>query len=764
MSAVEDAAEVCAGWRPFDWFILRATGFPLSRLLELAGDAPPDAAGWGAALASTLAKMAGELGEEDTAEALFVSNPELADRLPSWTQSLRSGRRNAADRARERTILTYLGRFTAKNETTSFFGASSLGRFDREPASGPEPTAAVRAVFLEQWVGQRLLSLAAAELRASGDWVERPRRAPMTGRSGEAAVEYVLGPADAWFSVGAGVPGRATDQLLGGADGTRTRAELGARCDGTRAEVDDAFDALLERGLLQCSEHLAGGVQDVLGSAIDVLLAQPESAGRARWLGRFAALRGHLERFAAARGLTARRAVFEALEGDLRAWLGESPRRHAGQHYASRTAIHEKADRTGRVVGPPGGFWEAIQGPLGLCLELPLALAAADRLTFRAWFERRYGLEVELGWGDVCRALDAEGPRFHLAAPPRARELRQALRGLQTELGAGVRAHIARHGAGAPFALPEAQIREALSGLSGLLGADEIAYANPDLMPRLGPDGALTGVLGEAHDQITLTPSLYPAAPERERAAADTAAFVAALAAPERPALVVRRRAAFMAWAPDLGAVALELDADSGQPPERRAPLAELAVRLTAEGFRFRVSTHAGERVDVLPLTFGSRTALATRVFGVLPLDFGTWLGGSAPDALPRLTLGALALHRRRFRVPSAAWADAADPAESAELLRRSAPELPRVVFVRLADEPKPLVVDLHNPVALELLRHRARQAASLTLVEMLPEPDHLWLRGPGGLHTAELRTVLIRGGSGFADADGGGWRGGMGS
>ncbi len=736
-------------WRPFAWFLLRATGFPIARLLELAPATAPDAAHWQPALSAARAALAGALGRDDLAEALFMSNPDLADRIPSWQRSLGGGRRNAADRARERTLLRYLGRLCAKNETTSFFGASALGRFDRLEDPRPMPAAEVRRVFVEQWVAQGLLSRAASELRGAGGWVGRPRRAPMTGLDAAGASTYVARPDDAWFSEAARVDGAAARALLQRADGTLTRDALIA-LGAAHASPKDAA-ATLERlesgGFVSPASALPNGAPDVLGAAIDVLLTQPAGPLRATWLSRFASLRAAAERFETLRGLTARRAAFEAMEADITQWLGDPPRRHAGSHYASRTAIHEKADRAGEIAGLPSGFVRALAPPLGLALDLALLPVAADRLTFQAWFAGRFGRDVELPWGEVCRALDAVGPRWHLAAPPEARALRAALRGLQAELGQVVAQHLADRGASEPLALPMELVRERLAPLRPTLDRCGTAFANPDLMPCLSPDGGPVAVLGEAHDQILLTPSLYPAAPDRDAVSSATAELLAALAAPDRPALVVRRRAAFMAWSPDLGCVALELDADSGQPPERRAPLAELAIRLTGEGFRFRVTTHAGERVDVLPLTHGSRTALATRVFPVLPLDLGGWLGAADPAALPRVSLGPLVLHRRRFRVPSDAWADEPDAAVASQRLRELAPDLPRVVFTRPPGEPKPLVVDLANPCAVELLRHEARRAPALTLVEMLPGPAELWLVGPDGRHTAELRTVIFRAG-----------------
>lgn len=750
------------GWRPFAWFLLRATGFPLTLLEGLADPAPPDAADWPEALRRTRARLADVLDRDDVAEALFMSNPDLAPRLASWRRTLRGERRNAADRARERTLYRYLGRFCAKNETTSFFGASALGRWDGDPLEGPLPLARARSIFVEQWVAQALLSRAAAELETEGAWLERPRRAPSTGVDAAGVARHAARAGDAWLAEVARVEGAAATALLGAADGSLTRAELvaSAAAGSPAVEVEATLADLEDKGLLLSSRVLPNGVPQVLAHAGEVLEAQPPGATRDLWRGRLRALREAADRFGELRGAGDRGAAFEAIEASLTGWLGESPRRHAGEHYASRTALHEKADRSAARVGPPPGLASALREPLSTLLDLSLLPLCADRMTFRAWFEQTFGRDVEQPWGEVCRTLDRTGPRFLLASPPEALAARRALRALRDELAATVDAHLAERGAGVPMALPAERIAEALQPFGAMMADDGVAFANPDLMPWVGPAGEAAAVLGEAHDQVLLSPSLYPAAPDRAEVYGHTAELLAALAAPARPALVVRRRAAFMAWAPDLGCVALELDADSGLPPDRRAPLAELRVRLTGSGLRFRVTTHAGERVDVLPLTHGRRTTLAARVFPVLPLDLAVWLGQGAPWRLPRLTLGALTLHRRQFRVPSEAWAGEADAVRAQALLQEAAAGLPRFVFTRPPGEPKPLVIDLANPCALELLRHEARRAESLTLVEMLPAPGQLWLGGPEGEHTAELRTVLFRGGDGLPHLLDAGWRG----
>jgi hypothetical protein len=69
---------------------------------------------------------------------------------------------------------------------------------------------------------------------------------------------------------------------------------------------------------------------------------------------------------------------------------------------------------------------------------------------------------------------------------------------------------------------------------------------------------------------------------------------------------------------------------------------------------------------------------------------------------------------------------------------------LPDRVFVRTPAEPKPVLVDFRSFFAVELLAHLAGAVDSLTLSEMLPGPDTLWLEDDRGRYTAELRTLMV--------------------
>ena len=75
----------------------------------------------------------------------------------------------------------------------------------------------------------------------------------------------------------------------------------------------------------------------------------------------------------------------------------------------------------------------------------------------------------------------------------------------------------------------------------------------------------------------------------------------------------------------------------------------------------------------------------------------------------------------------------------------------PRLVFYRVAGEPKPLYLDLDSPVYVSLFLRTLAAAArrgdpALDVSEMLPTPEQCWLRdAKGSRHACEWRMLFVR-------------------
>ncbi|HZO13159.1 MAG TPA: lantibiotic dehydratase, partial [Polyangiaceae bacterium] len=131
---------------------------------------------------------------------------------------------------------------------------------------------------------------------------------------------------------------------------------------------------------------------------------------------------------------------------------------------------------------------------------------------------------------------------------------------------------------------------------------------------------------------------------------------------------------------------------------------------------------------------------------------FGFGLAGTAPHS-ERLSIGRLIVERERWVTPGETIAPlmAKDRAERFAKLRSwmRREGMPRHVFVRVPQELKPYYMDLHSPLYIDLFTKLVRRlpepSALVTIVEMLPRPDQLWLTdAEGNAYTSELRCVCV--------------------
>jgi hypothetical protein len=133
-----------------------------------------------------------------------------------------------------------------------------------------------------------------------------------------------------------------------------------------------------------------------------------------------------------------------------------------------------------------------------------------------------------------------------------------------------------------------------------------------------------------------------------------------------------------------------------------------------------------------------------------------------APHA-PRLKLGDVIVQRRSWHLESSALDPQRPGGVSAAFVvaierARADRGIPRWVFVRplpgtLATGPqtrdkdnKPIYIDLESVVFLDILERRLRQYGTLLVSEMLPTPQQLFARVPGGKLSFELRTSILPG------------------
>lgn len=120
----------------------------------------------------------------------------------------------------------------------------------------------------------------------------------------------------------------------------------------------------------------------------------------------------------------------------------------------------------------------------------------------------------------------------------------------------------------------------------------------------------------------------------------------------------------------------------------------------------------------------------------------------------PRIVVDNLVVARETWRVPIAGTGLTRSGDDAARFLayQQFADRLglPRRVFIRVTGERKPVYVDRRSPLLITSLLHLVRGAAErpnaeLTVTEMLPDREHLWLPdADGDLYTSEFRLVAV--------------------
>jgi len=698
-------------WRFAPDFLLRATGFPIERITAL-GDTATTAS-WDERITRERQALFAALGDDCAREAILTSAPLVDTNFAGWRAHAEAGRRNSQDKKRERVLWRFLQRLTAKNDSTSFFGAVAAGSFDEVMAADTtadtiHPIEASRRAYTTQWVVEHLLHAAIVELAAAGLHRPEPRRAA-------------------------------------GVDSEGRRWEPGSRGFTNDPEAATTVDL----------DALPSGLVDPIAEAVARLAREPESALRDTWIGRLREVAGLRDAFAASAGdVAARREALAAIDTRVGELMGEAPRRGDGEFYVSRSPVHEQADRTATSVGLPAGWHAALTSASGPFLEFALLMQAPERVVMRRWFQRTFEASRAdpVLWRDVLAAI-AESPlQFELAAPASVRRARDTLKRVRANLRQQIDDALAADPTTFSVRLdPSAVMPDIEAALAGL-GPLGTAYANPDFMIAFGASAEPTFILAEAHHLPCLTPCLLPSLGLEAPLVARTRDLLNALCAPDLPSFPVSYDHSFISVGPDFGAVGLELSGLAKEPPERRATFAELAVYLDAdEQLRFVVPSHADTPValDVVPLTRTARLHQAAPVFPLSCPDLGDFLAG--PDwrpklALPRLAFGDLIVHRRRFELTPADLPLLSKGGVRTHLARVAGiATAPRFMFARMGSEPKPILLDWGSALATELAFWSLNRGETLELSEMLPAPEDCWLRSPLGHHTSELRTVIIR-------------------
>jgi Lantibiotic dehydratase, N terminus len=687
---------------------------------------------------AVIARLADAFGGSRLREAVTWQNHGAARLLHAKLSHERAKRRREA----VGTAVTYLQRYTLKNDTAGFFGPFVWGRF--EPTEGstiaPGPTTVRTAdVFLEYWVISALADRI-CEDRAVRQYLA-PRINPTMRWSGEALVTPFGGMPVS--------PARAA--LLAEIDGDRTARAIAEGLVGqgavtTAEEALDELERAANEGQVIWSPDLPN--RDALygDNLRQRLAAMPDDERRA--------ILTPLTRLEQARD-AALSAVGDAetveqalivLDGIVEEVTGGKAARRAGEMYAGRTASHLHCTRdlsvnlgkeivqrlrpltlvgaslrhlsqqTAQAYGVVlGGIYDRIRTEIGRD-EVPMGRFwmeamphfMVDPVTGPPMISRGVVEDFERRWGEVVGVVEG-GPNVELS---------------HEELAPRVAAAFDAEGPG----WPSARIH------------------SPDVMlvasgPEAIEEGDFQLVLGEVHPFVcSVETELFSSGhPDGERFREvmrgwypqGRVVFAMPPSAPGRHLLTP-----LSGFALD---VFLEVPGGcrSSAPSRRTLRVADLNVRMH-EG-QLMIESHDGA-FSWTGLDFLNNTILP--VVGFAP---STW------SEVPRITIDGMILSRRKWRrrAEELAFARLSTDVERWRGARAwaRAGGLPARLFYKSPKEVKPIYLDLDSPHLVDVFCRLVRKLAPeqrLSLSELLPGPEGCWLPDrEGGRYASEIRLVI---------------------
>ncbi|HEX8281124.1 MAG TPA: hypothetical protein VF551_07090, partial [Chthoniobacterales bacterium] len=145
----------------------------------------------------------------------------------------------------------------------------------------------------------------------------------------------------------------------------------------------------------------------------------------------------------------------------------------------------------------------------------------------------------------------------------------------------------------------------------------------------------------------------------------------------------------------------------------------------------------------------------------VIPLGFHPFYFGRAPH-MPRLRCGDVVVQRRSWTVKAEELRHGDFTGVSRQLVLameqlRAEKGWPRFIYIRPTEQAlrrsgaegrdkdtKPVFIDLESYLSLEILQRWLAKSGELEVTEMLPDPDHLCWHEADGRRTFELRTLIV--------------------
>jgi len=770
----EHLVPLTEGWSIWRQAVLRGAGFPSSlvkrlrqpetvaaadALLSLPEGAPQaerDAARarFDEAMARETLKVSAVL--KDAArmpllrEALAWQNRHALETALDPLLRREAGQRNSRIRLKEALVAKYLMRYCLKNDTVGFFGPVGWVSFSPEAPTSVRPgpqLLAQRNTYFEHWCIDALADALSEDERLR-PWIT-PRVPPylrVEGRylhtdSGEkveltAAEALALSLCSGERTAREVIAALRADASLGVADEAQGMELLAS----LRARQWMAWRLQTPNLLLHPEQYLRRQLERIEEPALRAEALAP--------LNELESLRDELTRTAGNAEALAK--AFAALEEAFTRHTEQEATRGAGKTYAGRTLVYQECRRDVEVT-------------LGPDILANFAPALSLVLESARWFTSQLGKHHLAAFEDVYERLRGEGTTVEFVAfdpavypyfpfigftgagkIPRPDFSKEVYAGLQERWW---KLFSPKPGEERRVKRTSAELAAGVKALftASCPGWPSSRYHTPDLMIAAASREALERgecvvVAGEFHPACNTIESnvFIPHHPRPEELLRGLAADLPFTRISPVMPKEVGTRVITSSFSPDTVEFAFMNTVPSRMPPERVVRAADLVVE-RMEGQLYVRTRDGSRRWHVMEVYDRMLSLQYINEFPLFP----------SGNHMPRITLDEVVLSRESWRFSTEALDFVTLDTEAERFLGARAwarrQELPRRVFYRATNETKPFCLDFESPTSVEIFAKMARASPEVSVSEMLPDMDELWLTdAQGETYTAELRIPSV--------------------
>lgn len=748
-------------WRWWPHVLVRGSGFPATGVLRLANerlarradslvDADRGSEAWREfreefceASVSLAAELQSIAAQDDFLRAVTWQNHRIVDTAirPFLRWDPAKDERNFRQRQREELIATYWQRYCVKNDTIGFFGPSGwgmLGNCQRTRFAPGERMLRSSEIFFESWAIDRLAGVI-EEIPHMREWL-MPRRPSFIKLDGNELVEHagrrvMLSPEYA--------------RVLRSCDGTTRGHDIAIRANLDLPVVLEVLENLQARHWIswQLELPVSPWPERDLRRFLEGVGDDKARLQAVEWLDSLEAARDELRKSTSAGtladALTSMDELFERI-------TGVASTRNEGRTYGGRTLTYHDSSRDIDIV--LGDDLVAATRPLRL-------LSRAAR-----WYCSRLGDEARGILRDVYRrAVDEGGVPVDLATIWFA-----SLRALYRSIEASIRQIDEEFAEKWAAVIPvSADSREVCYRYEDLLplvdeafaapgpGWAEARYFCPDVMVSATDLNALRGgdftlVLGEVHMAInTMASNMFVTQHANKADLISTVdedfpepRLLLVLPKESPPELTVRAHSGLIRDR-DIQVEVTHRTVAADHPGlvrSRDVEVVEIDGSIMAR-------LPGGEVFDLLDVYAETLTSMAANRFQLF----------AERPHMPRVKVDNVVVSRESWRFSPDDLDFAVEKDEAARFVRArgwaTALGIPRYVFVKSNAAEKPIYVDFTSPIYVNALAKMIRRTnadeklpdKTITVVEMLPTQDDLWLSDhEGNRYTSELRLTWV--------------------